>query len=397
MRGLVLLAAVAAAAAGMVAWSARPSVSGEAPYRQWEYGPPSDPGYFPIAVWLQDPKNAKRYQAARINLYVGLWQGPTEAQLTALKAAKMPVICAQNEVGRAHKTDRTIVGWMHDDEPDNAQPVPDRVTGERSYGPPVPPPRVVDDYRKLRATDPSRPVFLNLGQGVANDQWVGRGAGAKLSDYETYVKGCDIVSFDVYPVAGLDRPDGGEYLWYVAKGVERLVRWTGGKKPVWNCIECTHIGNEKVKATPHQVRAEVWMSLIHGSRGLIYFVHQFAPKFNEHALLDDPEMLRAVTAINRQLRELAPVLNSPTVKGGAAVVSSVEAVPIARMVKRRGGATYLFAVGMRNGPTTGTFTLRGLPPRATATVIGEDRSLPVRGGRFTDRFNAYDVHLYHIQ
>ena len=54
------------------------------------------------------------------------------------------------------------------------------------------------------------------------------------------------------------------------------------------------------------------MALIHGSRGLIYFVHQFKPKFNEHALLDDPEMLAAVTAINRQIRDLAPVLNSPT-------------------------------------------------------------------------------------
>ena len=57
------------------------------------------------------------------------------------------------------------------------------------------------------------------------------------------------------------------------------------------------------------------MALVHGSRGLIYFVHQFKPKFNEHALLDDPEMLAAVTAVNRQIRELAPVLNSPIGRG----------------------------------------------------------------------------------
>ncbi len=30
------------------------------------------------------------------------------------------------------------------------------------------------------------------------------------------------------------------------------------------------------------------MSLIFGSRGLIYFVHQFKPKFIEAALLADP-------------------------------------------------------------------------------------------------------------
>src|SRR5205823_14108252 len=128
---------------------------------------------------------------------------------------------------------------------------------------------------------------LNLGQGVANDQWIGRGSGAKLDDYKTYVQGGDIVSFDVYPVAGLGK-NGADLLWYVPKGVDRLVRWSEGRRIIWNCIECTHIGDATAQATPHQVRAEVWMALIHGSKGLIYFVHQFQPKFNEHALLDDP-------------------------------------------------------------------------------------------------------------
>src|SRR5688572_27433227 len=75
----------------------------------WSNGLSSDPNYFPIAVWLQSPHNATAYKAAGINLYVGLWQGPTEAQLAALKAAEMPVICEQNEVGLAHKSDKIIV------------------------------------------------------------------------------------------------------------------------------------------------------------------------------------------------------------------------------------------------------------------------------------------------
>ena len=45
-------------------------------------------------------------------------------------------------------------------------------------------------------------------------------------------------------------------------------------------------------------------------------------------------MLAAVTAINRQIRELAPVLNSPTVANGVTVHSSAAAAPIAAMVKR---------------------------------------------------------------
>jgi hypothetical protein len=100
------------------------------------------------------------------------------------------------------------------------------------------------------------------------------------------------------------------------------------------------------------------MSLIHGSRGLIYFVHQFKPKFREPALLDDPEMLAAVTLLNRQVTGLAPVLNSPTITDAATVSSENAAVPVAIMVKRHENATYLFAVGMRNSTTTATFAQR---------------------------------------
>jgi hypothetical protein len=366
-------------------------------YRQWKKGLPADPTYFPIAVWLQNPANAARYKAAGINLYVALWQGPTEEQLAALKKAGMPVICDQNAVGLAHRDDPTIVGWMHGDEPDNAQPIKDPVTGKTSYGPCIPPPKIVADYERMRATDPTRPVLLNLGQGVANDSWIGRGSGASLKDYETYVKGGDLVSFDVYPVADLRRPDGEEYLWYVAKGVSRLGRWTGGKRRVWSCIECTRISGAK-RATPTQVRAEVWMALIHGASGLIYFVHEFQPKFNEYRLLDDPEMLPAVTAINREIRELAPALNSPTLPPSVASVTvEGDSAPIALTARHHGGATYLFTVGMRNRPARGAFTLARLPARASAEVIGENRALPVRDGKFTDALPPYGVRLYRIR
>ena len=138
------------------------------------------------------------------------------------------------------------------------------------------------------------------------------------------------------------------------------------------------------------------MALTHGSRGIIYFVHQFKPKFNEHALLDDPEMLAAVTAINRQIRQLAPVLNGPAVEGAAVATSSSPQAPIALTVRRDRGATYLFAVGMRNRAARGSFEVRGLPASARVEVIGEGRSLTLRAGRFDDDFQPYEVHLYRV-
>jgi hypothetical protein len=353
----------------------------------------ADPDVFPIAVWLQNPSRAADYKAIGINLYVGLWRGPTEDQLAELKKHGMRLICSQNELGRKHLDDSTIVGWIHGDEPDNA-----RSLGKgKGYGPPVAPAKVVEDYKRLKKADPSRPVLLNLGQGVAWDKWVGRGARTNHpEDYPEYLKGCDIASFDIYP-AVQEHPDVAGKLWLVADGVSRLRKWADDRKPVWNCVECTHISNPKTKPTTRQVKAEVWMSLVRGSRGLIYFAHEFQPKFIEAGLLEDKEMSTAVGAINKQVRELAPVLNSPTVAEAVTVKSSAAAVPVEAIVKPRDGATYVFAVGMRDGATTATFTVAGLAGRATAEVLGEGRTVEVRDGVFTDEFGPWAVHLYRIR
>ncbi|UCC98436.1 MAG: hypothetical protein JSW66_00810 [Phycisphaerales bacterium] len=385
----VLASAFGAAPAGL----APGGNTSASPYVKWENGPSQDAGFFPIAVWLQNPSKAQRYKQAGFNTYVGLWRGPTAEQLAELKATGMKVICHQNKVALKHKNDSTIVGWMHGDEPDNAQ----SLGAGKGYGPPVLPEKIVEDYYRIREADPTRPVLLNLGQGVAWDGWYGRGVRKNHSeDYPEYVKGCDIASFDIYPAAH-DKPEVAGNLWYVARGVGRLVQWTQGRQVVWNCIECTRIHNPDKKATPHQVRCEVWMSIIHGSMGLIYFVHEWEPRFNESALLSDPEMLSAVTAVNQQIAELAPILNSPTAAGAASVASDNKAAPIAIMAKKHGGATYLFAVGMRGGQTTATFAVRGLAGERTVDVLGENRTLASENGVFQDRFADWDVHLYRLR
>src|SRR5688572_14991466 len=76
----------------------------QSPYAQWSNGPSTNADYFPIAVWVQNPKNAERYKAAGINLYVGLWRGPTAEQLDALQKAGMRVICAQNPFALSNKS-----------------------------------------------------------------------------------------------------------------------------------------------------------------------------------------------------------------------------------------------------------------------------------------------------
>jgi hypothetical protein len=52
---------------------------------------------------------------------------------------------------------------------------------------------------------------------------------------------------------------------------------------------------------------------------------------------------------------------------------------------------------MRNGATIGRFAVRGLVGAVNAEVLGENRKLEVRDGKFNDTFQPYDVHLYRIR
>ncbi|WP_165234043.1 hypothetical protein [Aquisphaera insulae] len=355
-------------------------------------GLPDRPDFFPIAVWLQDTSNAEKYRDIGINVYVGLWRGPTKWQLDQLDAAGIRLICGQSAAALKFKDRATIVGWMHGDEPDNAQPL-----GEgKGYGPPILPSKIIADYREIRRADPDRPVLLNLGQGVAWDGWYGRGTRTNHpEDYREYAKGSDIVSFDIYPACSTDAAVAGK-LWYVPHGVKRLREWAGPDRPVWCCIETTRIGNLNRKATPAEIRAEVWMALIRGARGIVYFAHQFQPTFIEAGLLADPDVARQVAAINRRIRELAPVLNSPDVADSVKVeVSGGRAEQVATLVKHRGDSTYVFAASLDEKPAEVRFRLTA-GAGELVELLDEARTLGAAAGCWSDRFKGYEVHLYRV-
>jgi hypothetical protein len=219
-----------------------------------------------------------------------------------------------------------------------------------------------------------------------------------------------------------------------------------GSKPVWAFVELGHPFSEGdwPTITPAQVRAAVWQSLIAGARGIIYFNHSFGgPDQTQHILRDGSEAGSAYAAIrsivretNRQIHELAPVLNAPTVPSGWSQGTGTIAMVKwtggkrgtkkrckskkskgARKCKRARGRTakakkrcrsrkgkkckpakghlYLFA-GSAGSSVEGTFSLPCVG-RARAAVVGEGRSIPVRKGSFRDSFgDGNAIHIYRI-
>lgn len=360
-----------------------------------------DPSYFPLAVWWQTTSVAAQYKDAGINMYV------TAEQLTAqtlgnLKAANMKVICNQYPYALSQINDPTIYGWIHyKDEPDNSNP--------DYYGDCTPTSVMINHYKTMKAADPTRPVYLNLGMGVSYLSWAGRGGACanqwwQYADTITghgsvrngYIKASDIISFDIYPVNSKYSTVSGN-LYYVPKGVDSLKSWSKLKdRPTWTCIETTQYTTGSVlnrAPTPTEIKAEVWMAIIHGATGITYFAHKIYPVFVETALLQDAFTLAAVKETNLQITAIASVINSPTLKSFATRSSSNASVPVDIMSKYYNGSNYIFAVPMRTGSTTVTFTTTNTVA-TSVEVLGENRSIPIVNGVFTDDFSDYQVHLY---
>lgn len=353
-----------------------------------------DPNFFPIAVWAQNPAHAALYKENGVNLFINIYGGLNREKLDQLRQAQMKIITHQNGFALTQLDEPLIYGWINGDEPDNAQ----RNQSEKKWDPCRDPADVIRAYEQIKKSDPSRPVYLNVGRGAAYTDWVGRGVCRGRTDMymirnNGYLKACDIASFHIYPVNANEK-EVADQLWYVARGIDNLRKWSADSKPAWCWIETTRINEKsKRKPTPEEVKAEVWMALIHGAKGFGYFCHSFVEKADDIALLRDTEMTAAVKAINEQVAALAPVLNSPDTKGYATVQSNNRSVPVDVLTKRHGKAHYIFAVAMRDDATSATFSVkRG----RTVEVIGEDRTLHIKKGKFTDQFARYGVHLYKI-
>jgi hypothetical protein len=351
-------------------------------YARWPRYP-RDPSYFPVGVWMQNPVNAARFAAVGVNHYVGLWQGPTAEQLATAKASSMPVVCEQSGVWQSSLADTNIRAWLYTDGPDNAQEQPDG-----SYGPCIEPAVTRAHYVEMVSADPSRPIMLLLGQGVATPDWVGRGdCTGRTEDYPEYAKSADILVNYTYPIANQHPIE------LVATGIEKLNEYAAWKKPVIADIEASSIEGLP-RPTPHQLRAEVWLSLIHGAAGIQYFCHRMTP-LNETDCLDDADTAAALTRLNREVLLLASALNTQSyaLQPG----SRNAAVPVHAVLKRLGAERYVFAAGMADASTTATFSVSDVASGSQVEVIGEGRSLVVTPkGAFEDDFAPYDVHLYRV-
>jgi hypothetical protein len=192
--------------------------------------------------------------------------------------------------------------------------------------------------------------------------------------YPGLVAKADVIGFDLYPLQSWCRRDAISSV-YTAQ--QELVRLAAGK-PTYQWIETSHMDcadTPELGVTPEVLRAESWLAIAGGARGLGFFPIGWTGAVGE-----------GIAKVAQDVQALGPALLAAETAASASGVVKVGA-------RRLGGALYVFAVNPTFTPTSATIDVPGLGGRPLQ-VLGEGRTVTSKGNDFGDTFTPLAVHLY---
>ncbi len=129
--------------------------------------------------------------------------------------------------------------------------------------------------------------------------------------------------------------------------------------------------------TPAVVRAETWLAIAGGARGIGYF-----PDWWEETIRSE------VRLTNREILALAPALLSPVARANWSTES-----PVRIGARRYNGATYVIAVNSSTSEATAAFSVPGLGGRPLR-VFRDGRTVKPFGDLVTDKLPRLGVAVY---
>jgi hypothetical protein len=301
--------------------------------------------FFPFIVWSQCPDGYAADLAAGINLFADNPCGGLQAQLDALGGRALSAAVA----GRAGGSGPGLVGFFYTDEPDGLGLTPAQL-----------PPRPAGSAGQI--------AFLTLTNHFYS-------AAAKLGwpvDYPGFIAKTDVVGFDLYPLQEWCQPS---RLGDVYAAQRELVR-LAAPRPTFQWIETTSwkCPDGLTAVTPATVRAESWLAIAGGARGLGFFPATFSPAVGN-----------AIAGVSRDVAKLGPALLAP------ASAATGEGVYVG--ARTYAGTTYVIAVNGSFAPVRGRI---GVPDLGTRVlhVYDEARDVLSTRGTFTDDFAPLAVHVY---
>lgn len=220
-------------------------------------------------------------------------------------------------------------------------------------------------YALVKQLDPYHPVAIVFCQGADH---------ARL-----FARALDIVMADPYPI-----PNGP--VTSVSDTADSMNGAYAFSKPLW-IVPQAFGGNEgwSREPTAREQRAMTYLALIHGARGIQYFIRSPRTSFPK-----SPIMWAECGALALEAAELTPALTSP--EPAPAVTSSVPAVHAAAFRER--GTVTVLAVNTGNRPQIVRLQLGGVEFTGQAEVAFENRTVDVKGGTITEPIDAFGTRAY---
>jgi hypothetical protein len=305
--------------------------------------------FFPLLLFAQCPNDYETSLATGITLYATNPCGGGIAAQTEGLAGRALSLTSADEAGTGGPG---VIGWYYPDESDlrgiSAETLP--------------------AFPTLAATGRLRVLTLsNHFYSATAALPAGRGV------YPGLIAKSDVIGFDLYP---LQEFCSNAWLPAVADA-QRELRRLAGERPTFQWIEAQtwKCHRPALRVTPATVRAESWLAVAGGARGLGFFPAGW-----------DPVLTPAIAQVAKETVALGAALVAPDVP----LLASAPVVATARNVH---GALYVIAVNPTRTARQTTFEVPGLSGR-TLTVLGEGRTIAPSGDSFGDAFAPLAVHLY---
>ncbi len=163
------------------------------------------------------------------------------------------------------------------------------------------------------------------------------------------------------------------------------------KKPLWVGVQCyKKPGADARYPTPAEYRAQAYAAICSGAKGLMWYGGSVTGGL---FLAPQEGHWDELKALIREVRELEPFLLAPA---GESVRHRPVEAPISTTLRRLGDQAVLIAVNRGPAAVDLTFTLPS-SQSGSASVRGENRTVPISANQLRDHFAPLAVHVYEFR
>ncbi|MDI6809517.1 MAG: hypothetical protein QME66_11130 [Candidatus Eisenbacteria bacterium] len=241
-----------------------------------------------------------------------------------------------------------------------------------------------EGYKFLRALDQNHPV------------WTNHAPRNLISTLAHYNRATDVAGCDIYPVpepqAHSDLPD--KTIHVVGDEADKSVSSVNGDKPIIMVLQgfgwaelSPQPGRKQDTILPtfEESRFMAYDAILHGALGINYWGTAHTKKSSR--------FYRELRSLVSELAAMEPVLTADIVTGIKAGKVGSPGNAVQMMRRTLSGIMFIIAINTQNEDHRAEFTLPEVSAKELR-VLFERRTVTLRGGKFTDEFTPYAVHIY---